>query len=108
MVRGQVELADAAGNRGALLDRHQPLVVAQMRADLSRLRQHFAGHAVDVRQKRVENVGVDRGIAAQASEQLLLPLELLQDVGLEIGARGDVGDLEERRERRVMLGRLAS
>ena len=40
-------------------------------------------------------------------EQLLLPLELLQDVGLEVGARRDVGDLEQREQRRVMVGRAA-
>ena len=36
VIGGQVELADAAGNRGALLDHHQPLVVAQVLADLAR------------------------------------------------------------------------
>ena len=32
VIGGEVELADAAGNRGALLDRHQPFVLTQMRA----------------------------------------------------------------------------
>jgi hypothetical protein len=34
-----------------------------------------------------------------------LPLEFLQQVGLQIGAARDIGDLEEREERRVMIGR---
>ena len=42
VIRRQVELAHAAGNRRALLDRHQPLVVAQVRADLARLREQAA------------------------------------------------------------------
>ena len=36
VVGGQVELADAAGDGGALLDPHQPLVLAQVLAGLAR------------------------------------------------------------------------
>ena len=42
VVGGQVELAHAAGNRRALLDRHQPFVFAQVRADLAGLREQVA------------------------------------------------------------------
>ena len=46
-----------------------------------------------------------RDCVRSGAEHLLLPLELLQEVGLEIGARRDVGDLEQREQRRVMIGR---
>ena len=106
VVAGQIELADAAGNRGALLDRHQPFVVAQMHAGLAGLREQRRARAVDVGEQRLEHARLDRGIGAQRREQLLLPLELLQEVGLEIGARGDVGDFEQHRERGVMIGSI--
>ena len=77
-----------------------------MRAGLARLREQRGARAVDVGEQRLEHARFDRGIVAQRREQLLLPLELLQEVGLEIGARGDVGDLEQRGERRVMLRRI--
>ena len=49
-------------------------------------------------------VALDRRIVAQRREQLPLALEFLQDVGLEVRARGDVGDLEQREQRGVMVG----
>ena len=88
---------------GALLDHHQPLVVAQVLADLAGLRQQLGGGAIDLGEQRIEHARLDCGVVAQRSEDLLLPLELLQDVGLEIGARGDVGDLEQRQQRRVVV-----
>ena len=73
-----------------------------MHADLARLREQRGARAVDVGEQRLEHARFDRGIGAQRREQLLLPLELLQEIGLEIGARGDVGDLEQHGERGVM------
>ena len=46
---------------------------------------------------------LDLRILPQRPQHLLLPLELLQEIGLEIGARGDVGDLEQREQRRMMI-----
>jgi hypothetical protein len=37
---------------------------------------------------------LDRGIVPEGRKQLALTLQLLQDVGLEIGAGGNVNDLE--------------
>ncbi len=59
-----------------------------MRSELAGLPEQLGVHAIDFRDQRVERSGVDFGIAVQRCEQLLLPLELLQDVGLQIGARG--------------------
>jgi hypothetical protein len=42
---------------------------------------------------------LDLRTGAQRRRRLLLPLELLQQVRLEIGARRDVGDLEQRQQR---------
>ena len=105
VIGGQVEFADAAGNRGALLDRHQPLVVAQVLADLAGLREQLARRRRRFRASRSSSARVvDLRVAAQRPQHLLLPLEFLQEVGLEIGARGDVGDLEQRKQRGVMVG----
>ena len=42
----------------------------------------------------------------RARQRLLLPLELLQQVGLEVGAAGDIEDLEQRQQRGVVLERV--
>ena len=91
--------------RGALLDRGQPLVVAQVRAHLALLREQLRGDLVGLLEQRRERGLVDGGIGAQRREHGLLPLELLHEVGLQVGARRDVGDLEQRQERGVMIGR---
>ena len=103
VIRGQIELAHAAGDAGALLDGHQPLVFSQVCSDLPRLREQASRDGVDFGKHRVERLGLDRGVMPERCQQLTLPLELLQDVGLEIGARGDVDDLEQREQRRVMI-----
>ena len=110
VVRGQVELADAARNAGALLDRHQPFVVAQVLADLARpCWSRPAMRLLDVAHAPLSSACWSiSGLARNEYEHLLLALELLQEVGLEVGAAGDVEDLEQREQRRVMLGRLRS
>ncbi len=107
VVRGQIEFADPARDRRALLDRHQPFVVAQMHAGLARLCQQCGARPVDVGEQRFEHADFDRRVGAQRREQLLLSLEFLQQFGLEIRARRDVRDLEERGERGMMVRRLA-
>src|SRR4029077_19950093 len=96
MIRRQVELADAAGNARALFDRHQPLVVAKMLADLAGLGKQAAAGGVDLGQYGVECRRLDRRIVLERREQLALPLELLQDIGLEIGPRSNIDDFEQR------------
>ena len=50
VVGGQVELAGAAGDAGALLDRHQPVVLAQVLADLAGHREQRLRRLLDVAQ----------------------------------------------------------
>ena len=64
--------------------------------------------AVDARDDLVERGFGDRRIAAIARELLLVALELLEHVGLEVGARGDVHDLEHRRQRVVVVDRVVA
>ena len=47
VIRRQVELTDSPGNPGALLDRHQPFVLAQMRTDLAALSKQLSVDVVD-------------------------------------------------------------
>jgi len=67
------------------------------------LRQQLRIDAVDLVQQLFEHVLFDLRILPQRSQHLLLPFELLQQVGLQVGARRDVGDLEQRDQRRVMI-----
>jgi hypothetical protein len=55
-----------------------------MRTRAARLSEQRAARLLDVGEQRLEDARLDRGIVAQSGEQLLLPLELLQDVGLEV------------------------
>ena len=48
----------------------------------------------------------DVGVVAERQQHLLLPLELLQQVGLQVGAPGDLHDLEQREQRHVVVVRL--
>jgi hypothetical protein len=50
----EVELAHATGYRGALFDRHQPFIVAQVRSDASGLAEHLRVYAVDLRQQLLQ------------------------------------------------------
>ena len=53
--------------------------------------------------RSLERALVDLRVLAQRPQHLLLPLELLQQVGLQVRARGDVGDLEQREQRGVVI-----
>ena len=66
-----------------------------MAADLAALRQQARADVVDLREQGIERPTFDRGIVLERREQLSLPLQLLQNIGLEIGARGNVGNLEQ-------------
>ena len=74
-----------------------------MGADPSSLRQQLRIDAVDVGQKLLEHALLDLRVLPQRSQHLLLPLELLQQIGLQVGARRDVGDLEQREQCRMMI-----
>src|SRR5690242_8567229 len=106
MIRGQVELAGAARNPGALLDRHQPIVLAKVLADFAGHGEERRARALDVREDLLENALRDLRIVAKSQEDLLLPLELLQEVRLQIGAARYFENLEQRQERRMMRARV--
>ena len=105
MIGGQIEFADATGDRRALLDRHQPFVFAQVRARLARLREQMSARCIDFVEQNAQRFVIDLRIAPKRSEQLFLALELLQNVVLHIGACRHVRNIEERQQRRMMIGR---
>ena len=108
MVRGQVELAGAARDRRALLDCHQPVVLAQRLADLAGHREKPRMRMLHVAQHAGEDFLVDVRVGAVRGEHAALPVELLQQVGLEVRPARDLHDLEEREQRRVMLHRVGA
>jgi hypothetical protein len=61
---------------------------------------------VEFGQHGVQHLGGDVGIAAVAQQALLLAFELLQQVGLEVGAAGHFQHVEDRREGDVVLQRM--
>jgi hypothetical protein len=75
----QVELARSSGDAGALLDRHEPFVVPQVRPDLAGLRRELRADGVDLREQLLERALLDLRILAQRPEHLLLAFELLQE-----------------------------
>jgi hypothetical protein len=106
VVRGQVELAGAAGDAGALLDRHQPLVLAQALPGLARERVEIGESALDVAQHLVQLVLADRGVAAQRVEERALAVQFLQEIALQVRAARDLEDLEDAGERGVVVVRV--
>ena len=106
VVGRKVELARAAGDPGALLDGHQPIVFPQVLADAALHRKQRRGRLLDVAQHARERVLRDLGVVAERQQHLLLALEFLQQVGLQVGAAGDLEDLEQRQQRDVMIERV--
>jgi hypothetical protein len=60
--------------------------------------------AQHARQRFLGNVRV----VAERQQHLLLPLQFLQQVGLEVGAARDLEDLEQRQQRYVMVERVGA
>ena len=89
MVGGKVELANPAGDPAALLDRHQPIVLAKVLTDLASHREERRARALDVGDDLLEHAFRDLGVVAKPEQDLFLPFELLQQIRLELGATGD-------------------
>ena len=103
VVTGQVELADAAGNRGAVLDGHQPFVLAQVMADLAVHGQQQGAGLLDFVECAGERLFGNVGIVAEGQQDLALAFEFLHQVEFQFGAAGDLEDFEQRDQRDVVL-----
>jgi hypothetical protein len=77
----------------------------RMRADLPAVANRRAFAASMSTEQGVERALLDLRIVAQRAEQLLLAARAPAEVGLEVRAARDVGDLEQRQQRGVVLGR---
>src|SRR5436190_1348796 len=82
----------AARNPGALLDGHQPVVLAQVLADAPGHGKQRRRSLLDVAQYAGEGLFGNIGVVAERQQHLLLALEFLQQVGLEVGAARDLQD----------------
>ena len=86
--------------------RLQPQAVAQVLAGAAGDRAQAGGRGVEPRQHAIEHVDRHVGAGTEGHQRLALALELLEQVGLEVGPRGDVEDLEQRDQRDVVVERM--
>jgi hypothetical protein len=100
----QVEFAGAARDDGAAADAHEPFIVADVLAGLA-LGGRGRCWPVDFGQDGVEHLGLDIGIGLVGQQDLLLPFQLLQQVGLEVRASGDLQHFKNGGKGDVMLMR---
>ena len=103
VVGRQIEFADAAGNRRAALDAHQPVVLAQVLADLAGHAEQRGRRGLDLVQRAGQGFFGNFGIVAVGQQGLALTLQFLDEVHLEVGATHGFEDLEQGDERRVMF-----
>ncbi|MPM62876.1 hypothetical protein SDC9_109754 [bioreactor metagenome] len=103
MVGREVEAAGAAGNAHAAADAHQPFVVGQRLTGLAALRIQVVEAAIELRDKAVQHALGDGRVATVRIEHQLLLVQILEHVGLEIGACSHVHDLKHGDERKVMI-----
>jgi hypothetical protein len=103
IVGRQIEFAGTPGDADTAADAHEPVVVRQGVAGL-------AGHAgqageavLDLRDDAVERLLRDGRIAPEAVQDLALPIQVLQQVGLQVGTCANVHDLEDRRQGIVVV-----
>ena len=106
MVGGQVEFANPAGDPAALLDRHQPIVLAKVLADLAGHREKRRARALDIGNDLLEHALRDLRVITKPEQDLFLSLELLQQVRLELCATGDFQDFKQRYQRGVVRARI--
>jgi len=106
MVRGQIELARAAGDAGAAADAGQPLVLAQVVTRFPRRGVQALLRLLDLGEDAGQGFLRDLRVVAQPQQHLPLPLEFLQQVALQVSPRGDLEDLEQGRQRRVVAVRV--
>ncbi len=103
VVGRQVELADATGNRDAVLDRHQPFAFAQIVADLAMHGEQQRAGLFDFVERAGEGILGNFGIVAEGQQYLALALEFLHQVEFQVGAAGDLENLEHRDKRHMVL-----
>jgi hypothetical protein len=101
----QVEFADPAGNGGATLDAHQPVVLAQVLADLAMRGKQGGRRLFDFVEGAGQRLFGDFGVVAEGEQRLALALEFLDQVHLEVGTAGDFENLEQRHQGGVMFER---
>ena len=63
---------------------------------------------LDLLQDHVERGGRHFGIVAELGQRLALAIEFLKEVGFQIGARGNVEDIEQRGQRHMVVDRCVA
>src|SRR5512146_1274386 len=91
----KVEFAYATGYAGPLFDRHEPLVIAQVLADLSVYAQQPGAGIFDLAEHCIQRVFQYFRVVVKRVQRALLPRQFLQQIGFEVGAAGDFKYLEQ-------------
>ena len=82
------QLTGAAGHGGALLDAHQPFVLAQALADLACCGVQVRGCPVNIRKHCFQHVFAIAGLLCRLESVAFLALQFLQQLGFQVGAAG--------------------
>ena len=106
MVGRQVEFAASARDDGAAADAAEPFIVAQVLACLALHGRQIAVGFFDVGEDLLECRGVDGRVVAKGQQRMTLAVKFLQQVALEVGTAGDIENLEQGDQRRMMGARV--
>jgi hypothetical protein len=102
VIGGGVERAQTSRNVGARAQSHQPFVFAQIVIHAPDHAEEGGAGPFDTLHQRCDALRIDL-LDGQREQGRTLAIELLHQVEFEIGAPGDVGELEEGDERGVMI-----
>ncbi len=82
----QVEFASASGYANATADAHEPIVLGQRLARFARELVELGEAIVQLGNDSVQHLLGNRRVAPVAVELLFLPVDVLEHVGLHVGA----------------------
>ena len=102
----QLKGAGTAGAGGALANGLQPFALAQVLSNLADLRVQIMNHRVHVAQEFGECLTRDLRIVELGAPHTALPIQLLQQISLQITAPGRVDDVKQAEQGAAMINAI--
>ena len=96
VIRGQIELANAARNRSARANRHEPLTLANVLTDLARHGQQSRTGVLNLVERARQGFFRYLGIVAEGVKRLALAFQLLHQIDFEIGTASYFENFKQR------------